>query len=257
MIRSKNGIGVLGLEGVKQTWNPAPARTIEIAICRGEGRLAASGAFLAVTAPFTGRSPQDKFIVREPLSEAKVWWGKVNQPLEPHKFDVLVQDVKAYLNTRELFIRDIYAGADPAYRLNVRLISESAWHTLFAYNQFIRPYPAELADFTPSLTILHAPEFHPDPQRHGTRAPTSGPSAVIALHLTQRLVVIAGTRYAGEIKKSVFTAMNYLLPFARRVSDALRGERRAGWRHGIVLWPERHRQDHPLRRPPSCTAGRR
>jgi phosphoenolpyruvate carboxykinase (ATP) len=209
MNRSKND---LGLRGVQQTWNPSLARTIELAICRGEGKLTAGGAFLAITAPFTGRSPQDKFIVREPLSEDKVWWGKVNQPLEAEKFERLVQDVKAHLNTRELFIRDVYAGADPAHRLNVRLISESAWHTLFAHNQFIRPYPAELADFAPSLTILHAPGFHPDPERHGTRAPASGPSAVIALHLSRRLVVIAGTGYAGEIKKSVFTVMNYLLP---------------------------------------------
>jgi phosphoenolpyruvate carboxykinase (ATP) len=212
MTQSKNGLHDLGLRGVQQTWNPSPARTIELAICRGEGKLTAGGAFLAITAPFTGRSPQDKFIVREPLSEDKVWWGKVNQPLEAEKFERLVQDVKAHLNTRELFIRDVYAGADPEHRLNVRLISESAWHTLFAHNQFIRPYPAELADFAPSLTILHAPEFHPDPERHGTRAPASGPSAVIALHLSRRLVVIAGTGYAGEIKKSVFTVMNYLLP---------------------------------------------
>jgi len=212
MINSKNGIHAIGLWGIRQTWNPSPARTIEVAISRGEGGLTAGGAFLAITAPFTGRSPQDKFIVREPSSEDKVWWGKVNQPLDQAHFDLLVQDVKAYLNTKELFIRDVYAGADPAYRLNVRLISESAWHTLFAHNQFIRPYPAELADFEPTFTVLHAPEFHPDPERHGTRAPASGPTAVIALHLSQRLVVIAGTRYAGEIKKSVFTAMNYLLP---------------------------------------------
>lgn len=212
MIHSKNGIHEIGLTGIRQTWNPSPARTIEIAICRGEGKLTSGGAFLAITRPFTGRSPQDKFIVREPSSEDKVWWGKVNQPLDPAKFDILERDVKAYLNTQELFIRDVNAGADPAHRLNVRLISESAWHTLFAYNQFIRPYPADLADFEPNFTILHAPEFHPDPVRHGTRKPPSGPTAVIALHLARRTVIIAGTRYAGEIKKSVFTAMNYLLP---------------------------------------------
>ena len=214
MIHSKNGLHPIGLWGIRQTWNPSPARTIEIAICRGEGQLTAGGAFLAITSPFTGRSPQDKFIVHEPSSADKVWWGRVNQPLDPARFEVLVQDVKAYLNTKELFIRDVNAGADPDHRLNVRLISESAWHTLFAYNQFIRPYPAELADFEPNFTILHAPEFHPDPQRHGTRKPASGPTAVIALSFDQRLVVITGTRYAGEIKKSVFTAMNYLLPLA-------------------------------------------
>ncbi len=212
MIHSKHGIGAIGLTGIKQTWNPSPAETIEIAIRRGEGHLTAGGAFLAVTSPFTGRSPNDKFVVKEPSSDAKVWWGKVNQPLSVEHYEVLEQDVKAYLNTRELFVRDVYACANPRRRTNVRLISENAWHTLFAYNQFIRPYPAELADFQPGFTILHAPEFHPDPVRHGTRKPPSGPTAAIVLNLAQRTVIIAGTRYAGEIKKSIFTALNYLLP---------------------------------------------
>src|SRR5574341_1122732 len=212
MIRSKHGIENLGLTGVKQVWNPPPTQTIETALVRGEGRLTAGGAFLAITSPFTGRSPQDKFVVREPSSEDKVWWGKVNQPLSPEHYARLEADVKAYLNTKELFIRDLYACANPRRRLNVRLISESAWHTLFAYNQFIRPYPADLEDFEPTFTILHAPEFHPDPERHGTRKPASGPSCAIVLNFAARTVLIAGTRYAGEIKKSIFTALNYLLP---------------------------------------------
>jgi len=103
-----------------------------------------------------------------------VWWGKVNQPLDAEKYSLLEQDVKAYLNTRELFVRDLYACANPRRRFNVRLISENAWHTLFAHNQFIRPYAADLADFEPNFTILHAPEFHPDPERHGTRRPPQG-----------------------------------------------------------------------------------
>lgn len=212
MIHSKHGIHAHGVTGIRQTWNPSPSRTIELAVSRGEGHLTAGGAFLAVTSPFTGRSPNDKFVVKEPGSADKVWWGKVNQPLSEAHFDVLEQDVKAYLNTKELFIRDVYACADPAYRLSVRLISESAWSTLFAYNQFIRPYAADLADFEPNFTILHAPEFHPNPERHGTRKPESGPTAVIALNFAKRMVIIAGTRYAGEIKKSIFTALNYVLP---------------------------------------------
>jgi len=212
MHQSKYGISEIGLTGAKQVWNPSPTHTIEMALARGEGKLTAGGAFLAITAPFTGRSPEDKFIVKEPESDDKIWWGKVNRPLSQEHFNTLEADVKAYLNTKELFVRDLYACANPKRRLRVRLVSESAWHTLFAYNLFIRPYTAELDDFKPNFTILHAPEFHPDPERHGTRKPASGPTAVIALNLARRLVIIAGTRYAGEIKKSIFTALNYLLP---------------------------------------------
>jgi phosphoenolpyruvate carboxykinase (ATP) len=212
MIHSKHGIVTIGLTGIKQTWNPSPSATIEMALKRGEGRLTSGGAFLAVTSPFTGRSPNDKFIVKEPDSDDRVWWGKVNQLLPQEKYGLLEADVKAYLNTKELFIRDLYACANPRRRLNVRLISESAWHTLFAYNQFIRPYAADLADFEPTFTLLHAPEFHPDPDRHGTRKPPAGPTAAIVLNFAARTVIICGTRYAGEIKKSIFTALNYLLP---------------------------------------------
>ncbi|HLB47589.1 MAG TPA: phosphoenolpyruvate carboxykinase (ATP), partial [Anaerolineales bacterium] len=165
MTHSKHGIANIGLTGIKQLWNPSPAATIEIALQRGEGKLTAGGAFIAITSPFTGRSPNDKFIVRESGSEEKVWWGKVNQPLPVEKYELLEADVKAYLNTKELFVRDLYACANPRRRLNVRLISETAWHTLFAYNQFIRPYSSELENFEPAFTVLHAPEYHPDPER--------------------------------------------------------------------------------------------
>ncbi|MBI5293174.1 MAG: phosphoenolpyruvate carboxykinase (ATP) [Chloroflexi bacterium] len=212
MINSRYGINSIGLTGIKQTWNPSPAETVEIALRRGEGNLTAGGAFLAITSPFTGRSPNDKFIVKEPTSDRNVWWGKVNQAMAPDKYALLEQDVKAYLNTRELFVRDLYACADPKRRIKVRLVSESAWQTLFAYNQFIRPDSSDLADFEPTFTILHAPEFHPDPARHGTRKPPSGPLAAIVLNMAARTVIIAGTRYAGEIKKSIFTALNYFLP---------------------------------------------
>ena len=212
MIQSRHGIEVLGLTGARQIWNPTSAATIELALARGEGRLTAGGAFLAITKPFTGRSPDDKFLVKEPGSEDKVWWGKVNRPFEPEKYELLRQDIVAYLNAKELVVRDLYACADPAHRLKVRLISESAWHTLFAHDLFIRPSPEELADFEPNFVILHAPEFHPDPDRHGTRRPASGPTAAILLNFAANTALIAGTRYAGEIKKSIFTALNYLLP---------------------------------------------
>ena len=210
MIHSKFGIQHIGLSGIRQTWNPSPATTIEMALQHGEGHLTSGGAFLAVTSPFTGRSPQDKWMVQEPSSEDKIWWGKVNQPMSLDHYARLEQDIKAYLNTKELYVRDLYACADQRHRLNVRLVSENAWHTLFAYNQFIRPYQADLADFEPGFTILHAPEFHPDPARHGTRK--ASPSAAVVINFAARTVLICGTRYAGEIKKSIFTVLNYLLP---------------------------------------------
>lgn len=210
MIHSIFGINGIGVSGIKQTWNPSPAETIEMALRRGEGKLTSGGAFVAITSPFTGRSPQDKWVVREPKNEEKIWWGKVNQPMTVEHYERLEADVKSYLNTKELFIRDLYACADPRHRLNVRLISESAWHTLFAYNQFIRPYTADLADFVPGFTILHAPEFKPNPDRHGTRK--SNTPAAVVINFATKTVIIAGTRYAGEIKKSIFTALNYLLP---------------------------------------------
>ncbi len=204
----------LGLAGKNEIWNMSPAATIELALARQEGRLSAGGNFVAVTSPFTGRSPEDKWLVKEPGSAERVWWGKVNRPLEAAKFQLLLQDVKRYLNNDALFVRDLFACADPAHRLRVRLISENAWQTLFAYNLFLRPTADELRGFEPDFTILHAPEFHPDPERHGIRRPASGPTAAIVLDFASRTIVIAGTRYAGEIKKSIFTVLNYLLPNA-------------------------------------------
>ncbi len=218
MTHSQPSLEALGLASAQQIWNPSPAATIELALKRGEGKLTAGGAFLAVTSPFTGRSPDDKFLVEEPSSKGKVWWGKVNRPLAPEKFEALKQDMLAYLSTKELVVRDLYACADPKYRLKVRLVSESAWHTLFAHDLFIRPSADDLSNFEPNFTIIHAPEFHPDPAKHGTRTPPSGPTAAILLNLATNTVLIAGTRYAGEIKKSIFTALNYLLPNKRVMS---------------------------------------
>ncbi|HBY99004.1 MAG TPA: phosphoenolpyruvate carboxykinase (ATP) [Chloroflexi bacterium] len=188
-------------------WNLLPPELYEHALRRGEGQITASGSFVARTGKHTGRSPKDKFIVKEPSTAEDIWWGSVNQPLDPDKFDRLRGKVAAYLSDRDLFVRDLFAGADPAYRVRVRVISESAWHTLFAYNLFIRPTEDELATFVPDFTILHAPNFHADPTVDGTHSET-----FVLLNLQRRIVLIGGTRYAGEIKKSIFTVMNYLLP---------------------------------------------
>ncbi|MGH2582237.1 MAG: phosphoenolpyruvate carboxykinase (ATP), partial [Anaerolineales bacterium] len=180
----------------------------EHSIASGKVQLTASGPFNAITSPHTGRSPNDKFIVQEASSEGDVHWGSVNRPIDEHVFDRLHQKVIDYLNKRPaLYARDVYACADPAYRLRVRFVTESAWHTLFIHNMFIRPTQDELARFEPDFTVLHAPEMQADPKKDGTHSGT-----FILLHLGKRIVLIGGTRYAGELKKSIFTALNYLLP---------------------------------------------
>jgi phosphoenolpyruvate carboxykinase (ATP) len=189
-------------------WNLMAAALIEAAIRRGEGTLADMGPFVATTAPHTGRSPNDKFVVREPATEGDVDWGKVNQPISPEHFDRLLADVRAYLNAREdLFVQDLRCGADESHRLSVRYVTPNAWHAAFVRNMFIRPAPETLGDFDPNFTVLHAPEFHATPETHGTRSGT-----FIVLHLEKRVILIGGTRYAGELKKAMFTVMNYLMP---------------------------------------------
>ncbi len=189
-------------------WNLVAPELMRAAARRGEGEFAAMGPFVAVTSPHTGRSPNDKFVVREPSSENDVEWGKVNQPYAPEHYNTLLSDVREYLDGREeLFVEDLYCGADPAYRLSVRYVSPNAWHMAFVRNMFIRPDLAELATFDPNFTVLHAPEFQADPSRHGTRTGT-----FIVLNIAERTILIGGTRYAGELKKSMFTVMNYLLP---------------------------------------------
>jgi phosphoenolpyruvate carboxykinase (ATP) len=189
-------------------WNLTGAALIEAAIRRGEGTFADMGPFVATTAPHTGRSPNDKFVVRESDTEGDVDWGKVNQPISVEHFDRLLADVHAYLNAREdLFVQDLFCGADDANHLSVRYVTPNAWHAAFVRNMFIRPGPDALSDFDPNFTVLHAPEFHATPETHGTRSGT-----FIVLHLAKRMILIGGTRYAGELKKSMFTVMNYLMP---------------------------------------------
>jgi len=186
--------------------NLGPAALVEHAIRRGEGHLTDRGAFTAVTVPHTGRSPKDKFIVEDATTAKAVWWDK-NAKMSPAHYEVLRADVQAHLDGQELFQQDLFAGADPAYRLSVRFQGPNAWQMLFVRNMFIRPGAVELAEFTPGFTVLHAPEFQADPARHGTNTGT-----FIVLNLAQRTVLIGGTRYAGELKKSIFTVLNWLLP---------------------------------------------
>ena len=189
-------------------WNLIAPELMQAAARRGEGEFAEMGPFVARTSPHTGRSPNDKFVVKEPSSESDIDWGKINQPYAPEKYEALLADVRAYLDGMpELFVEDLYCGADPRYRLSVRYVSPNAWHMAFVRNMFIRPELSDLPTFDPNFTVLHAPEFQADPAEHGTRTGT-----FIVLNVSERTVLIGGTRYAGELKKAMFTVMNYLLP---------------------------------------------
>jgi phosphoenolpyruvate carboxykinase (ATP) len=177
------------------------------ALRRHEGRLSADGSLMVETGVHTGRSPRDKFVVDEPSVTHDVWWGKINQRMSPATFAALTGKVQAYLQGQELFTQDLYAGADPAHRVRVRLVTTQAWNALFARNMFIRPPREDLAGFEPDYVILHAPLFQTDPVVDGVRSATT-----VALSFEQKMIVIAGSEYAGEVKKSIFTVMNWILP---------------------------------------------
>ena len=190
-------------------WNLSPARLYEESFARNDGQLVHMGAIAAVTAPHTGRSPNDRFVVRDATSEEPVAWGKVNVPVTPEHYDALRSDVVDFLNPKDLFVHDARAGEDPTHGINVRVISESPWHALFAYNMFLRLSAEERKNFKPGFTVLHAPHFKANPERHGCRSETA-----IMVNFTRREVIVTGTRYAGEIKKSIFSVLNYMLPEA-------------------------------------------
>ncbi|SFJ46690.1 phosphoenolpyruvate carboxykinase (ATP) [Thermoflavimicrobium dichotomicum] len=187
--------------------NLSVAELVEQAIRRNEAVLAKNGALRATTGKFTGRSPKDKYIVQEKSVADSIDWGAVNQPMAPEKFEKIYQRLLAYLKNKELFVFDGFAGADETYRLPIRVINEYAWHNLFVHQLFIRPTQAELANHQPEFTVICVPNFKIDPQEDGTRSET-----LIALSFEHKVVVIAGTHYAGEMKKSIFSVMNYLLP---------------------------------------------
>jgi phosphoenolpyruvate carboxykinase (ATP) len=183
------------------------AQLVESALLRGEARLAGNGALVATTAPRTGRSPKDKFIVDDEVTHGLVDWGRVNKAIAPERFGALLERVLEHMRGRDLFVQDLYCGADPAYRMPIRVIAEYAWHALFVRQLFVRPDAAELAAHTPEFTVIAAPEFEAVPERDGTNS-----SAFILADFTRKIVLIGGTKYAGEMKKSVFGVMNFLVP---------------------------------------------
>ncbi len=187
--------------------NLSPSELIEHAVRRGEGQLSDRGAFTAITSPHTGRSPKDKFVVDEAGSTGRIWWERNDKISEAH-FELLLAAAQRHLTDQpELFVQDLFGGADPGYRLAVRFITPNAWQALFVRNMFIRPTLAELAGFQPQWTVYHCPELQADPAIHGTRTGT-----FIVLNFARNTILLGGTRYAGEMKKSIFTALNYLLP---------------------------------------------
>ncbi|MFN3845856.1 MAG: phosphoenolpyruvate carboxykinase [Paracoccaceae bacterium] len=196
--------GISGLGNV--FYNLIEPALVEAAVARGEGHLGKGGAFMCSTGQFTGRSPKDKFVVRTPLVENSIWWEN-NAPMAPDAFARLKSDMLTHLKGRDLFVEDLYAGADPVHRLDVRVMAELAWHGLFMRHMLRRPAREELDTFVPEWTIINVPSFKADPTRHGCRTET-----VIALNFDEKTVLIGNTGYAGENKKAVFTILNYILP---------------------------------------------
>ncbi|MCB1353165.1 MAG: phosphoenolpyruvate carboxykinase [Rhodobacteraceae bacterium] len=207
MVNPEMTLEATGFPGVSKVhYNLLEPALVTEAVRRGEGELGRGGAMLVSTGKHTGRSPKDKFVVREPSVEDKVWWEN-NTPMAPESFAALKADMLEHIKGDELFVEDLYAGADPTYRLNVRMITELAWHGLFIRHLLRRPELSELATFVPEFTVLNCPSFKADPAKHGCRTET-----VIAISFEQKLVLIGGTAYAGENKKSIFSIMNFLLP---------------------------------------------
>ena len=203
----------IGLSNVEEVyWNLSPAELIEETIKRGEGTLTDTGALAIDTGEFKGRSPKDKFVVKDPITENSVWWGDVNAPFESDAFDKLYNRVCDYLGGKKVYVRDAYACADPEYRLNIRVVNEFPWSNLFANNLFLRPKVEELSTFEPEWIILNAPGFHANPERDGTRQHN-----FTILNFTRKIILIGGSGYTGEIKKGIFSVLNFILPHDKKV----------------------------------------
>ncbi len=204
---SNHGLEAQGFRNVAAAnWNWGAAALIETAVARGEGQLSRDGAFVVKTGEHTGRSAGDKFTVRDDSTENTIWWDN-NKAMSSAHFDALEEAFFSYAQGKELFVQDLNGGADLRHRVNVRIITEFAWHSLFVRHLLIRPELEALADFVPEFTIVDFPGFRADPKRHGTVGGT-----VIGVNFAKKLILIGGTSYAGEMKKSVFTILNYMLP---------------------------------------------
>jgi phosphoenolpyruvate carboxykinase (ATP) len=224
---SRHGLEEQGFRNLNVAyWNLGTAQLLEHAIQRREGNLASGGSFVVRTGQFTGRSPKDKFIVRDETTDAQVNWGDVNQPLSEAHFDRLYSKMMAFWQGHDVYVQDCHVGADPEYGMPIRVVTQLAWHNLFARQLFIRPDAEKTGDHAPQFSILFAPDFETNPAEDGTNSETC-----IVINFKKRVVLICGTSYAGEMKKSAFTILNYLLPegYFRCTARRTRA-RRARWR---------------------------
>jgi len=196
-----------GIKNAKVNYQLSPEQLHDITIEKGQGVASSSGALAVNTGEFTGRSPKDRFIVKDAITEDRIWWGNINIPFDADKFEKLYDKVVDYLSDKEVFVRDSYACADENYKLNIRVINEFPWSNMFAYNMFLRPTDEELKDFSPEWTIVNAPGFMADPEVDGTRQHNFA-----ILDFTRKIALIGGTGYTGEIKKGIFSALNFILP---------------------------------------------
>ncbi|WP_299897825.1 phosphoenolpyruvate carboxykinase (ATP) [uncultured Aquimarina sp.] len=196
-----------GIENATIRYQLSPDELQEETVQKKQGRITKSGTLAVNTGEFTGRSPMDRFIVKDQITEEKIWWGDINIPFEPDAFDALYDKVITYLSGKEIFVRDSYACADPDYKLNIRVINEYPWSNMFAYNMFLRPTEEELKDFDPEWTVINAPGFMADAAVDGTRQHNFA-----ILNFTRKIALIGGTGYTGEIKKGIFSALNFILP---------------------------------------------
>ncbi|MEM8893755.1 MAG: phosphoenolpyruvate carboxykinase (ATP) [Bacteroidota bacterium] len=192
--------------------NLTSAELVEETIKKGQGVLNDTGALLIDTGKFTGRSPQDRFIVRDSITEEPVWWGPVNKPFDPDKFDALEAKIKDYMKDKELYVRDAFVCADEDYKMSLRVYNTLPWQNMFCYNMFLRPTKEELVDFDPEFTILCAPGFEAHPEVDGTRQ-----ANFAILNMTKRMIIVGGTAYTGEMKKGIFSALNFILPHQKGV----------------------------------------
>lgn len=209
-IKSKvSGLESAGISGVEQVyWNLTPAELVEHTLSRNEGVLADSGGLCVSTGEFTGRSPKDKFVVKDSNTADKVWWGDVNNVFDGEKFEKLLNKVIAHYQGKTLWVRDAYAGADPAHQISLRVVNEAPWGNLFAHHLFLRPTSEQQENFKPEWHILQAPSFKADPATDGTRQHN-----FTMIDFTRKIILIGGSAYTGEMKKGIFTVLNYLLPF--------------------------------------------
>ena len=209
---SVNDLSSLGIKVKEAHWNLSQSELIEETLKSGEGVLTSTGALMCDTGKFTGRSPKDRFIVEDETTKEAVWWGNINQPFSSENFDKLFDKMVKFVEDKKVYVREAYAGADKTHRLRVRVINTMAWHNLFAYNMFLRPEDYKLKEFDPNFTILCVPEFEADPQVDGTRQ-----SNFAIINFTKRMILIGGTAYSGEMKKGIFSVLNFILPHDENV----------------------------------------